>query len=201
MVMAQQTQEKLSRINELAQKAANELGLILLGVRMGQQGKNKSLEVSIYRKNPAISFNDCEQMSRSLEQLLEIEETGNSAFINNSYVLEVGSAGIDRQLTSAFEFNLFAGSKVRVTAKEKIASLGNEFIGVLLGGDENSVTLCQTIPLPNKLSKSQPKGVGKKRTANNISQTSDDKITLNLQQVYRIYLWPDTKEASKNAAE
>jgi len=199
--MVQQTEERLSRINELAEKAASELGLILLNVRMGQQGKNKSLAVSIYRKDPAISFSDCEQMSRSLEHLLEIEETGESAIINDSYLLEVVSAGIDRQLTNAFEFNLFAGSQVRVTAKEKIASLGTDFIGVLLGGDEHSVTLCQIVPLSNKLSKGRPKAAAKKQAANNISQSSDDKITVNLQQIYRIYLWPDTKEASKNAAE
>ena len=164
----------------------------------GNRVKNKNLEVSIYRKEAAISFADCEQMSRSLEHLLEIEETKESPVFNGPYLLEVMSAGIDRQLTSAFEFNLFAGSKVRVTAKEKIASLGVEFIGVLCGGDEHSITLGQTFPLDNKLSKGQSKVAVKKQAVNDISQTGDDKLTISLQQIYRIYLWPDT--AVKNTA-
>ena len=116
--MSPQTQEKLSKINELAAQAANSLGLILLDIRLGQQGKNKSLEVSIYRKEPAISFADCEQMSRSLEQLLEVEETKESTFGGGPYLLEVVSAGIERQLKTPFEFNLFAGSRVQLTTKE-----------------------------------------------------------------------------------
>ncbi len=153
------------------------------------------MEVSIHRKETAISFSDCEQMSRTLSDLLESEESTDSPVLNGSYLLEVVSAGIDRQLTSAFEYNLFAGSKVRITAKEKIASLGTEFVGVLLGGDELSISLCQSAPL-TKNSKGQSKTTVKK--AADINQTSEEKLTISLQKIYRIYLWPDIKEASKN---
>ncbi len=198
--MSQQSQERLSKINELAEKAATELGLILLNVRIGQQGKNKSLEVSIYRKDPAISFSDCEQMSKSLAHFLEIEETKGSAIINDSYLLEVVSAGIDRQLTNSFEFNLFAGSKVLVMAKEKIASLGIQFTGILLGGDEHSVSLCQTIPLANKSSKAPAKAINRKQAANHVEAANNEKLNISLQQIYRICLCPDIKE-NKNAAQ
>jgi ribosome maturation factor RimP len=197
----QQTQERLPRINELAEQAASELGLILLGVRVGQQGKNKNLEVSIYRKEPAISFSDCEQMSRSLDHLLEAEENKDSAIINGPYLLEVMSAGIDRQLTSAFEFNLFAGSKVRVTAKEKIGSLGVEFTGILLGGDENSIALYQTASLSNKSAKGRSKTSVKKKAIQSENSSNEDKLTINLQQVYRVYLWPEPKESSNSTEE
>lgn len=193
--MIQQAQERLPRINELAAQAADELGLILLGVRMGQQGKNKNLEISIYRKEPAISFSDCEKMSRTLEALIENEENQGRPIVNSSYLLEVVSAGIDRQLTTAFEFNLFAGSKVRITAKEKIGSLGTEFTGVLLGGDEQSISLANAMSLLSKGSGKQGR-TGKKEAEASVEQ---EKISVNLQQIYRIFLYPEIKETSKSA--
>jgi ribosome maturation factor RimP len=172
----------------------------LLGVRVGQQGKNKSLEVSIYRKEPAISFSDCEQMSRSLDHLLETEENKDTAVLSGPYLLEVVSAGIDRQLTNAFEFNLFAGSKVRVTAKEKIASLGVEFIGTLIGGDEESIVLGEATSLSNKSAKGQSKSSAKKQAIQSENVSKEDKLTINLQQIYKVYLWPELKE-SKSTEE
>ncbi len=178
--MANKAEQKLSRINKLAEQAAAELGLVLLDTRFGQQGKSKSLIVTVYRKNPPISFSDCEKMSRSFENLLEQEEANGSPAINGAYVLEVVSAGIERQLTTPFEFNLFAGEKVRIVAKEKIASFGNEFVGILLGGDENSVLVLPIMSLSLKISQ---------KTKTNFKAEPEDRLTISLQQVYRIYLW------------
>ena len=182
IAMANKAEQKLSRINELAEQAAKELGLILLDLRFGQQGKSKSLIVSIYRKEPAIGFSDCEKMSKTLEHLLDLEEA-NQIALDGSYVLEVVSAGIERQLTTAFEFTLFAGQQVRIVAKEKIASFGTEFVGTLLGGDENSIVVSPGFSLSQKQSK-KGKSIAPSDDATN------GKLTLDLQQIYRIYLWP-----------
>jgi len=178
--MANAAEQKLSRINKLAEQAAVELGLVLLDVRFGQQGKSQSLIVSIYRKEPPIGFSDCEQMSRSLERLLELEET-----ISNDYVLEVVSAGIERQLNSAFEFNLFIGERVCIVAKEKIASFGTEFVGTLCGGDSESFIVSPSFSLSQKEAGKSAKGKSKA-----VADEANSKLTISLQQIYRVYLWP-----------
>src|SRR5579872_4741967 len=61
------TTAKLVKINELATKAAEELGLTIVSARFSGQGKQKSLEICIYRPESAISFADCEAMSRNFE--------------------------------------------------------------------------------------------------------------------------------------
>ena len=193
IVTDNQSVQKLSRINQLAKKAADQLGLILLGVRVGQQGRNKNLEITIYRKEPTISFSDCEQMSRSLEHLIETEETGTEASIADLYALEVVSPGIDRQLTTALEFNIFAGSQVRILAKEKIASCGTDFIATLSAGNEHSVTISQafTQAAKDKGKVSKTKSKAPVKTATDIAPVgTNDQLTIDLQQIHKIYLWP-----------
>jgi len=188
IAMASTAEQKLSRINELAKQAAGELGLVLLDIRFGQQGKSKSLELSIFRKNPAIGFSDCEQMSRALERLLEQE----NQHIIGPYLLEVHSPGTERQLTTSFEFNLFAGSMVRIVAKEKIASLGMEFAGTLLGGDEETVAIAEAFPLVDKSTKSKSKKQARQLVLS--AHLASDKLTIDLQKIYRVHLCPDAKK-------
>lgn len=66
-------------------------------------------------RNPAqdTSLDDCEQMSRALEQVLD-----ESALIPDAYVLEVSSPGISRSLNTEREFVSFKGFSVTASLSE-----------------------------------------------------------------------------------
>ncbi len=195
MAMATQKGEKLSRINELANQAAAQLGLIVLDLHSVKQGQNTSLTICIYRKEVPISFADCEEMSRALEQLLTLEQE-KEAFpaISGPFSLEIISPGIERQLTTGTEFVLFSGSPVHILAREKINALGTEFVGLLAGGDEHSVIIKQAQPLVQKQDKKKkslsPDRATKADRALSKEELANEQLVIDLKQIYRVNLWP-----------
>lgn len=196
MAMATQESEKLVRINQCVEQVAAQLGLIVLDLHLSGQGQNKSLTVCIYRKGEPIGFADCEAMSRSLEQLLELEQQKeNLPELAGDFSLEIVSPGLERQLNKAAEFLLFSGSLVRILAKEKIDALGTEFVGVLAGGDEHSVIIEQAQPLPQKSAKKgksiPPHQKSKGGTPDLAENLAGQRLVIDLKQIYRLNLCPD----------
>lgn len=101
----------LVKINELAVQVGKSLGLTVVNTRLSGHGKQKNLEICIYRPESAISFADCEAMSRNFEQILEYEEAKGSALINGPFNIDVVSPGIERRLTTAADFALLQASR------------------------------------------------------------------------------------------
>lgn len=120
--------QKLPEILKIAESEAAPMGLSVVETRFAQQGKRRTLEVTICRKGGRISLDDCEELSRRLEKVLD-EQVPN--LIEGSYMLEVQSPGLERQLKSEREFEIFAGEEVEVKTKESISPLGDVFSGTL----------------------------------------------------------------------
>ena len=57
-----------------------------------------------------MTVEDCEAISRHLAAVLEVEDP-----IDQAYILEISSPGIDRPLTRETDFTRFAGEQVKVT--------------------------------------------------------------------------------------
>jgi ribosome maturation factor RimP len=123
-------QLNLNQVTDLAEQVASSFGLSLVDVKVGQQGRNRTLEVTICKVGARVSLEDCEQVSRKLEALLD-EQT--PPVIDGAFLLEVQSPGIDRKLSSEREFALFAGQNVEVKTKQKVEGLGSAFTGKLAG--------------------------------------------------------------------
>ena len=77
-----------------------------------------------------ISVEDCEQISRYLSTVFDVEDP-----IPGAWNLEVSSAGIDRPLTRAKDWNRFAGHLARVETQFPINGR-KRFSGVVLGADD-----------------------------------------------------------------
>jgi ribosome maturation factor RimP len=79
-----------------------------------------------------ITVEDCEQISHYLSTVFDVEDP-----IPGAWSLEVSSAGIDRPLTRAKDWNRFAGHLARV---ETLFPVGGrkKFSGIVLGADDNS---------------------------------------------------------------
>ncbi|MEM7583978.1 MAG: ribosome maturation factor RimP [Acidobacteriota bacterium] len=91
-----------------------------------QQGR---LQVFLDRPQ-GVTVDDCQTVSKQLSALLDITEFGG----DKSYVLEVSSPGLDRQLFGPRDYERFRGNLVRVTfftaeprAKQTIVGRLEEF--------------------------------------------------------------------------
>ncbi len=86
-------------------------------------------------KEGGININDCELVSRALNDLLDAED-----FIEDSYILEVSSPGLGRPLKKEKDFQRALGDEVEVRTYRAIDKC-KEFVGLLNTYDKETVTL------------------------------------------------------------
>jgi len=86
-------------------------------------------------KEGGVFINDCEAISRELDKMLDEADP-----IPESYVFEVSSAGAERQLKRASDFERFYGSKVEVKLYRPLDG-AKAFVGKLLSYDNGDVVL------------------------------------------------------------
>ena len=86
-------------------------------------------------KAGGIEIDDCQALSERLEKVLDEKD-----IIEGSYILEVSSPGLDRQLKKPRDFVREQGKKVDVTLYAPVDGT-REFTGVLEGYDEDAKTV------------------------------------------------------------
>lgn len=86
-------------------------------------------------KAGGIEIDDCQALSERLEKVLDEKD-----IIEDSYILEVSSPGLDRQLRKPRDFVREQGKKVDVTLYAPVDGT-KEFTGVLEGYDEDAKTV------------------------------------------------------------
>lgn len=128
----------------IAEEVTASLGLTLVDTRFGQQGRRRSLKVTIYNPAGQISIEDCEKVSRRLDEVLESQDP---PVVSGSYVLEVESPGLERQLKTEREFAVFNGQRVSVESQDKIKGLGTQFLGTLQGMNNGRIKLTELKPV------------------------------------------------------
>jgi ribosome maturation factor RimP len=173
--------DQLEKITELAEQVASQLGLVLVDVRFSQAGKRRSVEVTIYRRGGRIKLEDCEAVSRSMEDALDKQTP---PLLEGAYLLEVQSPGIDRQLATEREFTVFNSQPVEVLAKEKIDALGTLFSGTLSSASAGKVVISNPKAIASG-SKSKAKA-----KSNLIALDTPAQIELEISQLIYIKLAP-----------
>ena len=124
----------VEKIFELAKPLADELGLILWDVRFEKEGTSWYLRVYI-DKNGGVNLEDCEAISRPLNKLLDETDP-----IDQSYIFEVGSTGLGRELLRPEHFEKFIGSPVKVRFIHAV-DRPKEIISVLQAYSKDTITL------------------------------------------------------------
>lgn len=121
-------------VTSLVMPLIEEQGLILWDVRFEKEGSMWILRI-IIDKAEGIKVDDCENISRPFDKILDEADP-----IDQSYCLEVASAGLERELTKQWHFNQCAGQKV---CARLIRPLDGErdFIGELQKMQDNIVTI------------------------------------------------------------
>ncbi len=161
-------ESQIAGLTALATTVADQFGLFVVDVKFGQLGKRRTLEVTIFRPDRPVSHTDCEQMSRSLETVLDQQMASDEPLIQGAYLLEVQSPGIDRALKTEREFQIFAGAKVTVETKTKMGELGHNFVAILLGLIDGKVKFAHAKPTASQSAKSK-KNPGEPCTLEDVS--------------------------------
>ena len=86
-------------------------------------------------KPGGITVNDCEAVSRIFSDRLDEDD-----FIEDSYIMEISSPGLDRPLKKDKDFARSMGKAVEIRTYRPI-DRQKEFSGVLTAYDDNSVTI------------------------------------------------------------
>lgn len=121
-------------VYELAKPIAESLGLTIWDVRFEKEGSTWILLVVI-DKEGGVSIDDCEAMSRPLDKKLDEVDP-----IEQSYCLEVSSAGLERELTRDWHFDRCKGEQVCLKLIRPYNG-GREFSGTLLGLENGAVSI------------------------------------------------------------
>lgn len=126
------TAEKVAKI---AEPLAKEAGLQIWNVTFEKEGSLWYLRVFLDKLEGSISLDDCEQFSRKLSQLLDEKD-----LIEHSYLLEVSSPGVERELTKSWHFEKYTGQLVSVKIAHPPQSTLTQ-VGTLISATKDELTL------------------------------------------------------------
>lgn len=127
----------IPKIIDLAIPVAEELALEVVGIVFHTNQRPPVLRVDIRNPQQDTSLHDCEQMSRALEASLDAAQ-----IIPDTYILEVSSPGISRQLVTDREFISFKGFPVIISTSPPYDGQ-QDWTGQLIRRDEITVYLNQ----------------------------------------------------------
>lgn len=124
---------KLDNIEKIIIPKIEEEGFEIEYVEFVKEGDNNILRVVIDNPNGNVAIDDCEKISRKIED--DIDKN-----IDKEYVLEVSSAGLERQLKNIKLFEKYIGSEVYVKLYKKIDDK-KEITGILKSVNDNNIVI------------------------------------------------------------
>ncbi len=121
-------------VSEMARPVVEANGLELWDVEYVMEGGQRYLRVFLDGPE-GVTIDQCETISRLLDPMLDEADP-----IPDSYVFEVGSAGIERQLKRPGDFDRFMGEKVEIKLYSAVDG-AKQWVGELEGYDNGDVTV------------------------------------------------------------
>ncbi len=143
--------QKITQIvEELLLPITEKLGLLIWDIEFVKEGPEYYLRVYIDKEQEGVGIDDCEAVSRALSDELDRVDP-----IEQVYVLEVSSAGMDRKLKKESDFLRYIGHEVDIKlyaplcgTKEMTATLkaySNGVITVEYDGKDLEIELSKTV--------------------------------------------------------
>ena len=106
----QDKKELIDKITPLVENTLMRYGFIPVEINFARENDKDILKIFIYSKNKPVTLDDCEKISRSLDEFLD-------ELIDFKYSLEVSSPGLTRKLKSEKEYLIFIGKLVSIKTK------------------------------------------------------------------------------------
>lgn len=127
-------EEYEAKTEELLMPILDKLHFELVDVEYVKEGGNWYLRAYI-DKAEGITINDCEQVSREMNELLDQKD-----FISDSYIFEVSSPGLGRPLRKEKDYIRNMGKELEIRTYKAI-DRQKEFYGVLISYSDTDVTV------------------------------------------------------------
>jgi ribosome maturation factor RimP len=119
------------RLADIVGPVIEGMGFELVRIRL-MGGKTRTLQIMADKADGGIDVDDCGAISTAVSLVLDVEDP-----VEDNYILEVSSPGIDRPLTRLKDFDVWQGWEARIETTELIDGR-RRFKGTLAGveGDE-----------------------------------------------------------------
>ncbi len=138
--MAEKKNKKINTVDavtELVEPIVEKMGLTLWDVRFVKEGALWYLRIFIDRDS-GVTIEDCENVTRAVDQPLDELDP-----IEQNYILEVSSPGIERELIKPEHFDAFLGADVMIRLIRPDENGEKEFRGTLIAHDKDTVTITE----------------------------------------------------------
>ncbi len=122
------------RLADIIQPVIEGLGFELVRIRL-MGGATRTLQIMADKPEGGIEVDDCGDISTAVSAVLDVEDP-----IEENYVLEVSSPGIDRPLTRLKDFEMWKGWEARIETTELIDGR-RRFKGTLAGVEGEEVLI------------------------------------------------------------
>lgn len=122
------------RTEELIAPIVEKYQFELVDVEYVKEGSEWYLRAYI-DKEGGITVNDCEVVSREMNEILDRED-----YIDGAYIFEVSSPGLGRPLKKEKDYVRSMGKEIEIRTYRAI-NREKEFYGILTAYDEDSVTI------------------------------------------------------------
>ena len=119
---------------DIVEPLAAELGLSIWDVRFLKEGSQWYLRVFI-DKDGGVGIDDCVNLSHAIDK--PIDEANP---IEQAYILEVSSPGVERDLVRDEHFTAFIGEKIKVKMIRPVEGK-REFSGILESYEDGNITI------------------------------------------------------------
>ena len=123
-----------TRLENLLEPIISNLGYTLYDIQYVKEGKDYYLRVTI-DKDGGISIEDCENVNNAIDEPLDLAD-----IIQDSYLLEVSSPGIERVLRKPWHYKKQIGKKICIKLFKAINKT-KEFTGILTEYNEEKLKL------------------------------------------------------------
>lgn len=120
------------RLADIVGPVIEGLGFELVRIRL-MGGRTRTLQIMADRPDGGIEVDECAAISTAVSAVLDVEDP-----IEENYVLEVSSPGIDRPLTRLKDFGMWKGWEARIETTELIDGR-RRFKGTLQGLQDEEV--------------------------------------------------------------
>lgn len=116
-----ETPSWMEKVEKMAREVAAREGCLLYDLEFVGAGKGRTLRVFIDREDGNITIDDCSNVSKGLNELLDADE---DLIPGGAYNLEVSTPGLDRTLKQPWHFQKAVGKKVYIKTSKALESVG-----------------------------------------------------------------------------
>ncbi len=160
------------KIEEKIREKVNKLGFEIEYVEDVVEGGKNIIRVVLDKKEDLVTIDDCELVSRSIEDDID-------SIIKKEYVLEVSSPGLERQLKNMKLYKKYIGYEIYIKLYKKIDNL-KEFIGILQSVNEQDNSICLKVNDAEKILELKISDISSAHTTYDYDKVlSSNKVNLN----------------------